>query len=185
MWITTCHRFTNRAEFVSACLAAGWTCPPGQDPEPPLAVALDILGPAVAPAQLGEGGIPIAGAVIDPRYHVNLAWHGRELDAAFQVSLIVPATPSRGWDIIPTGVAPPVAPPTIPAWKAKAWLQQMGLLEAATAAASAGGPVAQLAFEHASEWHRTSPLVTALASGLGLSGQQIDQAFAAAGAIQG
>ena len=56
MWITTCHRFTSRAEFLATCLAAGWTCPPGQDPEPPPGVAFDILGPIVSPAEVVEGG---------------------------------------------------------------------------------------------------------------------------------
>ena len=99
MWITTCHRFTNRAEFLAVCQAAGWTCPPGQDPQPPPVVALDILGPIVSPAQIAEGGVPIAGEVIDPRYHVNIAWHGSEPNATFQASLVAPATPSRGWDV--------------------------------------------------------------------------------------
>jgi hypothetical protein len=146
---------------------------------------MDIVGPIIDPPRIDEHGQLAAGEVLDPRYHVNLAWHGHDPDPTFQASLVVPATPSRGWDVTPTRTAPPVAPPVIPAWKAKAWLQQAGLLEAATSAANAGGPVAQLAFEHAAEWHSTSPLVTALASGLGLSGQQIDQAFAAADAIQG
>ena len=110
MWITTCHRFTNRAEFVAACLATGWTCPSGQYPQPLPGVALDILGPVVAPAQLGEGDIPIAGEFVDPRYHVNFAWHGSDPDPAFHASLVVPATPSRGWDIAP--------PPRLPSSRA-------------------------------------------------------------------
>jgi len=71
-------------------------------------VAIDIVGPIVAPAQFGEGGVPIAGEVIDPRYHVNLAWHGRERDPAFQASLVVPATPSRRWNV---ATAPALQPP--------------------------------------------------------------------------
>jgi hypothetical protein len=98
MWITTCHRFISRAEFIAACQTTRWISPPGQNSELPQGVAVDIVGPIVAPAQVGEGGAPIAGEVIDPRHHVNLAWHGRELDPALQVSLVVPATPSRGWD---------------------------------------------------------------------------------------
>ena len=110
MWTTTYHRFTNRTAFLEACKVAGWTCPPGRDPELPQGVAMDIVGPIVGPAQLGEGGVPVAGEVIDPRYHVNLAWHGRELDPAFQASLVVPATPSRGWDV----TAPPALQPPVP-----------------------------------------------------------------------
>ena len=69
----------------------------------------------VGPAQLGEGGVPVAGEVIDPRYHVNLAWHGRELDPAFQASLVVPETPLRGWDVVPPPASQPPVPPVIPA----------------------------------------------------------------------
>lgn len=115
MWITTYHRFTNRTAFLEACTVAGWTCPPGRDPELPQGVAMDILGPIVAPAQLGEGGVPVAGEVIDPRYHVNLAWHGRELDPAFQASLVVPVTPSRGWDVVLLPASQLPVPPVIPA----------------------------------------------------------------------
>jgi len=146
MWITTCHRFTNRAEFLAACLAAGWTCSSGQDPEPPPGVALDILGPIVSPAQIGEGGVPIAGNVLDWRYHVNIAWNGRDPDAAFQESLVVPATPSRWWDIAPTPAVQPPVPPVVSAWKGKAALREAGLLDAVevgVAAAGAGGAVRQ------------------------------------------
>jgi hypothetical protein len=185
MWITTCHRFANRAEFLAACQAAGWTCLPGQDPETPFGVALDVLGPIVAPAQIGEGGALIAGEVLDPRYHVNLAWHGSEPEAAFQASLVVPATPSRGWDVaLPPASQLPV-PPVIPAWKGLAWLEQAGLLDDAATSAEAGSPVARLAFRHAAEWHRDSPLITALAVGLGLDSAAIDAAFRAADAIRG
>jgi len=118
MWTTTYHRFLNREALLEACQAAGWTCPPGRDPELPQGVAIDIVGPIVGPAQLSEGGVPVAGEVIDPRYHVNLAWHGREPEAAFQASLVMPASPSRGWDVtLPLASQQPV-PPVIPAWKA-------------------------------------------------------------------
>ena len=129
MWITTCHRFSNRAEFLAACQVAGWTCPPGQDPEPPPGVALDIVGPIVSPAQIAAGGVPIPGEVLDPRYHVNLAWHGRAPDLAFTASLIVPETPSRGWDVVALPESRPPVPPVIPAWKGKAALGKRGCWE--------------------------------------------------------
>ncbi len=72
MWITTCHAFTSRAKFFVACLAASWTCPPRQDPMPHIGVALGIVGPVVAPAQVVDGGGVIPGYVLDPCYHVNL-----------------------------------------------------------------------------------------------------------------
>ena len=185
MWITTCHRFTNRAEFLAACQAAGWTCPPGQNPEPPLGVAVDIVGPIVAPAQVGEGGVPIAGDVIDPRYHVNLAWHGHDPDPAFQASLVVPATPSRGWDVLAVAEARPPVPPVIPAWKGKAALREARLLDAVEAAVAAAGGRVQDAWAGAAEWSRDSDFLLSLGAGLDLTKQQIDDMFRAADAMRG
>lgn len=184
MWITTCHRFTNRAEFLAACQAAGWTCPPGQDPEPPHGVALDIIGQIVSPAQIGEGGAPNSGETLDPRYHVNLAWHGREPEAAFQASLVVPATPTRGCDVAPPPTPQPPVPSVIPAWKGKAALREAGLLDAVEAAVAAAGGRVQDAWTGASEWSRHSDFLQALAAVLGLDGPQVDQMFRDAAAIQ-
>ena len=184
MWITTCHRFASRAEFLAACQVAGWTCPLGQDPEPPPGVALDILGPIASPAQIAEGGVPIAGEVIDPRYHVNIAWHGREPDLAFQASLVVPATPSRGWDVAPPPASPPPVPPVIPAWKGKAALREAGLLDAVEVAVAAVGGRVHDAWIGASEWSRDSDFLLSLAVGLGLSRHQSDEMFRAADSIQ-
>jgi hypothetical protein len=185
MWITTYHRFTNRAGFLAACAAAGWDCPPGQDPSLPHGVALDLIGALIGPATLAEGGIPIPGEVIDPRYHVNLAWHAQAPHEAFAASQVAPAEPSRTWGIAPPVVAPPPVPAAIAAWKAKAWLELEGLLAASEAAAEAGNAVARNAWRHAAEWHRDSPLMQALGAGLGLTPEQIDEAFIGAAAIQG
>jgi hypothetical protein len=147
-------------------------------------VAIDIVGPIVAPAQLGEGGAPVAGEVIDPRYHVNLAWHGRELDPPFQASLVVPATPSRGWDVAQPPAAHPPVPPLIPAWKGKAALREAGLLDSVEAAVEvAGGRIAD-AWAGAFEWNRDSEFLLSLAVGLGLTKRQIDDMFRLADGIQ-
>ena len=184
MWITTCHRFTSRAEFLAACLAAAWPCPPGKDPEPPPGVALDIVGPIVSPARIGESGAPIPGEVLDPRYHVNLAWHGREPDLAFSASLVVPATPSRGWDVnTPSAPQLPV-PPVIPAWKDKAALREAGLLYAVEAAVLVAGGRVQDAWIGASEWSRDSDFLLSMTSGLGLTKALIDEMFRSADSIQ-
>jgi hypothetical protein len=184
MWITTCHRFTNRAEYIAACQAAGWTCPPGQDPEPPPGVALDILGPIISAAQVIEDGALIPGETVDPRYHVNLAWHGRELDPAFQASLVVPATQSRGWDITAPPAAHPSVPSVIPAWKGKAALREAGLLDSVEAAVEAAGGRIADAWAGAPEWSRDSDFLLSLAGGLSLSQQQVDDMFRAADAIR-
>ena len=184
MWITTCHRFASRAEFLAACQVAGWTCPLGQDPEPPPGVALDILGPIASPAQIAEGGVPIAGEVIDPRYHVNIAWHGREPDLAFQASLVVPATPSRGWDVAVPPASPPPVPPVIPAWKGKAALREAGLLGAVEAAVTGAGRRVQDAWAGASEWSRDSAFLLTLAEDLDLTDMDIDRLFLVAAGIK-
>ena len=184
MWITTCHRFTNRAEFLAACQVAGWTCPPGQDPEPPPGVALDILGPIVSPPEVGASGTPIPGEVLDPRYHVNFAWHVRDPDPAFDASLVAPATPSRGWDIVPPPASHPPVPLVIPAWKGKAALREAGLLVAVEAAVAAAGGRVQDAWTGASEWSRESEFLLALSAGLGLTDEQIDEMFRGADAMR-
>ena len=185
MWITTCHRFINRAEFLAACQSAGWTCPPGKDPEPPPGVALDILGPIVSPPEVTAGGAPIPGEVLDPHYHVNLAWHAREPDLAFSASLVVPATPSRGWDVVAPPASQPPVPPVIPAWKGKAALREAGLLGAVEAAVAAAGGRVQDAWVGASEWSRDSDFLITLAGGLELPSGQVDALFRAAGAMEG
>jgi hypothetical protein len=185
MWITTCHRFASRAEFLAACGTAGWTCPPGRDPEPPLGVALDILGPVVAPVQIGDGGVLIPGDVLDPRYHVNVAWHGRDPDPAFHDSLVVPARPSRAWDIAPLPASNPPVPAVIPAWKGKAALREAGLLDVVEAAVAAAGGRMQDAWVGASAWDRGSELLAAVISQLGLNPDEADRLFREAEGIQG
>jgi hypothetical protein len=185
MWITTCHRFASRAEFLAACQSAGWTCPPGQDPEPPPGVALDILGPIISPARIGESGAPIPGEVLDPRYHVNLACHGRVPEADFHASLVVPATPSRGWDVTRPLASQPPVPPVIPAWKGKAALREAGLLGAVEVAVAAAGGRVQDAWVGASEWSRDSDFLAAMAVALGSTPNLIDKLFRDADAIQG
>lgn len=61
-WITTYHRFANRAEFLTVCKAAGWNCPPGQEPDPLLGTAVDFLGSIFASAQVRPGSVPMPGS---------------------------------------------------------------------------------------------------------------------------
>jgi hypothetical protein len=186
MWIPTYHVFPSRAAFLVACDAAGWPRGPDGKPMPPEGATLVEIGPIVAPPSIGPDGVPVPGDVLDARYHVNAAWHGTEPPEAFRAGAVTPKTPSRSFALPPP--PPPVEPPVpavIPAWKGLAWLEQAGLLDAATTAAGAGSPVARLAFRHAAEWHRDSPLIAALAAGLGLDSTAIDTAFRAADAIRG
>jgi hypothetical protein len=184
MWMTTYHRFLNRAAFLAACHAAGWACPPGRDPEPPQGVAMDMVGPLIGTPRIEESGRLTTGEVLDPCYHVNLAWHGREPDAVFQSSLVVPTTPSRGWDVAAPPTSQPPVPPVIPAWKGKAALREAGLLDAVEAAIAAAGGRVQDAWAGASEWSRNSEFLLSLAEGLGLPSDRVDALFRSADLIQ-
>lgn len=158
---------------------------PGTGSRPPLGVALDILGPIVSQARIVEGGALIPGEVLDPHYHVNLAWHGRAHDLAFTASLIVPATPSRAWNVVAPPASQSPVPPVIPAWKGKAALREAGLLGAVEAAVAAAGGRVQDAWVGASEWHRDSEFIGQLAGALGLRAWQVDQMFREADEIRG
>jgi hypothetical protein len=71
--------------FLAACEAAGWPHGPDNSPMPPEQTVLVEIGPLVAPPRIEADGTPIAGEVLDPRYHVNAAWHGLEVPEAFRV----------------------------------------------------------------------------------------------------
>jgi hypothetical protein len=184
MWITTHHRFANRAAFDTAFLEAGWPVHQGV-PELPYGVVLDVVAPISAPARVGPGGEPISGEAIDPRYQVNLAWHGCERDPAFEASLVIPATPSRGWDVSPAPVSQPPVPPVILSWKRKAVLREAGLLETVETAVKAADGRVRDAWQGAAEWQRDSEFLTNVADALGLSTEQVDQMFREADSMRG
>jgi hypothetical protein len=183
MWITTYHRFTNRAAFLAACEAAGWAV---QHHEPllPHGVALDSVGPLIGPPSVGDGGAPIPGEVIDPRWHVNLAWHAQEVPAAFAESQVAPEAPARRFDVATPAPAAPPVPHSIPAWKARAALREAGLLATVAAAVDAAGGRVADAWAGAAEWHRDSAFLSDLSAALGLSPAEVDQMFRDADAIR-
>ncbi len=183
-----CYRFLSRNAFLAACDAAGWPRD-GLTGEPslPLGVSLDEIGPLVDPPTLGQHGVMTPGAVVDARWHVNALWsNGQEPPAGFAAAQVSPPAAARtysGVDMTPPVTAPAV-PSVVSAWKAKAVLLQMGLLDTATAAVEAAGGVARLAWD-AAEWERNSALISSLGAGLGLSSADIDAAFIAAAGLQG
>ncbi len=185
MWTTTYHRFLNRAAFLDACAAADWPVTHSA-PELPHGVALDMVGALIGPPSIGDGDAPVAGEIVDPRFHVNLAWHARNMDPAFAASQIAPATPSRIWGLrpVPAPAARPV-PVSIPAWKGKAALREAGLLEIVESAVKSAGGRAHDAWEGASEWQRDSAFLAELATIIGLAPDKIDQMFQQADAIKG
>lgn len=96
MWVPTYHRFASRAAFLAACDSAGWPIDAGT-PRLPAGVALDEVGMLYGPASIGPGGIPMAGALLDARHHVNAAWHAQDMPEAFAANQVTPTTPARAY----------------------------------------------------------------------------------------
>ena len=107
---------------------------------PPDGVALQEIGPIVAPPGIDAHGVPVPDDVLDARYHVNAAWHGVQPPAPFAACAMAPGTPSRAFALpAPPPSAEPPVPAMIPAWKGKAALPEVGLLDAVEAAVQAAG----------------------------------------------
>lgn len=185
MWTETFHRFENEAAFLAACDAAGWGRGPDNRPMPPGSCNLDIIGPIVAPPQVGPNGMPIAGQTIDTGFHFNAAWHALTVPESFQASVVEPAAPQRMLSLPAVTDIPPPVPAVIPAWKGKAALREAGLLDAVEDAVAAAGGRIQDAWTGASVWERASDYLTAMAAALGMTSGQVDKLFQDADAIQG
>jgi len=79
----------------------------------------------------------------------------------------------------------PFVPASVPMWQAKAALQAIGKLDAATSAVNASGShQIILAWEYAADIARASPSVAAIGTALGLGSNDLDQLFIAAAAIK-
>lgn len=105
------------------------------------------------------------------------AQHGRELYAQAVAGELGPVAPY---------VAPPPPPPVIPTSvtmrQARLALFDAGLLSQVDAAISQN-PRAQIEWEYATTVERNSELTQSLASGLGLTEQQLDDLFTTAAAL--
>jgi hypothetical protein len=188
MWIPMHYRFASRTAFLAACDAAGWPRDPLEPkrPAPPEGAVLDEIGALIERPTIGPDGAPIPGDVLDPRWHVNAAWNGMDAPAGFNAARVYPQEPARSMGLpMPPPPEPPPVPVSVAAWKAKAQLLALGHLTQAEAAAKSAGGVPALAFAHAAEWHRTSPLVAAIGQALGMDDAALDAAFIAAAAIEG
>lgn len=115
-------------------------------------MVVDIVGTLTAPPAMGPNGAPVPGAIIDPGFHVNMAWHAQEIPEILHASVIRPATPHRVLSLPVLAPAPAPVPERVPAWKGKAALWEAGLLDAVEAAVAAAGGRAQDAWTRASEW---------------------------------
>ena len=69
-------------------------------------------------------------------------------------------------------------------FQAMAALMDAGLLSSVNTALAAAGPLAQLAWAEATEFRRASPTIAAIAAGLDLTPEQVDDLFRAAMKIE-
>lgn len=82
-----------------------------------------------------------------------------------------------------TETVTPDVPFAVSMRQARLALLAAGLLDDVEAAVQAAGQAAQIEWEYAAEVQRTSSLISALTPALGLTEQQVDDLFIAAGAI--
>ena len=91
MWHYSYHRFETQQEFHQVFETLGWTQkPPSQEFDLPADVVIDIIGAV----DILPNGNPV-GKYQDNRYHVNMAWHGRDIPQELQASVVTPQSPSR------------------------------------------------------------------------------------------
>lgn len=100
--------------------------------------------------------------------------HGRAIHAAI-IASGMPIAP-----YVPPEPQPDPVPPVISRFQARAALMDAGLLAEAELAIADAGPLAQLAWAEATEWHRNSPTIAAIGAELGLTDAQMDDLFRAA-----
>jgi hypothetical protein len=75
---------------------------------------------------------------------------------------------------------PPVVPQVITPRQCRILLLQQGLLPQVEAMVAAGDDATRITWEYAVEFQRNDPLLLAMAAGLGLTEQQLDEFFMAA-----
>lgn len=84
----------------------------------------------------------------------------------------------------PEAPAQPAIPPSVTALQARTALRRAGLLGLAESAVENLGDEAKDAWEYSVEWARTSPMINQLATGLGLSSEDVDALFIEAAGIE-
>jgi hypothetical protein len=142
---------------------------------------------------------PSAGGFYSPDYHSAIPSDAVEITAELHAELIAGNSAGKnivsGANGIPELADPPQITPqeALAAWRAQAKvsrfqafaaLQQAGKLEAATAAATAAGGLAKLAWDNAIEFRRDSPTIASLAAAVGLDDAALDALFIAAAEIE-
>lgn len=179
------YRFESREAFREAAVAAGWGSGLEGELLPAAGTAFVEIGPLIAAPTMGAAGRPIPGGVIDGRWHVNVLWPGDAEAASFAAARVEPEAPVRAFAVEPAQLpaAPPV-PGLVAAWKGKAVLRAMGLLDAAEAAVAAAGGDTAIAWRDAAEWERGSAMLAGMAAVLKLGEAEVDALFRQAAAVK-
>ena len=106
---------------------------------------------------------------------IDVEAHGREVYAR--------AVAGEFGQIAPYVAPPPVIPKVVTMRQAKLALLQQGLLDSVNAAIEQSDEAAKIEWQYATEVKRDNALVTAIASQLSLTEQQIDELFTLAASL--
>lgn len=128
-------------------------------------------------------------AVIRDGVVENVVEADNEQDCSHLAPIVeAPSGVGRGWLYDGTEFSEPEQPARVPEkvtpFQARAALRAAGLLDQVEAIVSAADATTQDAWEYATEFRRTSPLLNGLAQQLGMTDQQLDQLFIASAAIE-
>lgn len=122
--------------------------------------------------EFGEGEIPAHKAVL---------WRPVE-KVGSGTAKTVTIEPTR--ILITYSTPPPFLPEFVSPYQARVALLNAGLLDSVNAAVAAAPDSVKLAWEYATVVERNSPMIAALAGILGLTAEQVDQLFIAAGQVR-
>lgn len=119
-------------------------------------------------------------------YYVDAAGAYYEGDRQSPDDVLVPRRPSARhvWSNSLWSLGPEPVPLEVTRAQGKLALLNAGLLASAQAAATAAGQAAEIAFNDALTYERTSPTLNALATALGLSSGDLDSLFIAASKLK-
>lgn len=136
--------------------------------------AESITNPTVV-TLLGEIGVSTATEVLLLRSHVATLTADKATLAARVAELEGQLSSGVDEDGVPIAITP---------LQGRLALKHANLLAAVEGAILAANGETQIWWEYATLWHRSHPLLNTLATSLGLSSEQVDELFIAAGAIE-
>lgn len=178
------HAFNSRTAFRAACAAAGWPMDTDNTPITPAGVSIAEIGMIYETPTIDTEGRPVEPDILDPRYHVNVAWDNVEMPASFVAAREIVKTPRRTFGLPQEPVVDEPVPDEVEAWKAKYILAREGLIDEVSALVTDESSLVYYAWHGATSWSRISPFIVQLADVLKLTEARIDELFREAARVK-